>query len=251
MLFDWIYSPEAWIALASLTAIEIVLGIDNVVFISVLVSKLKPVERERARKIGLGLALIFRIILLFFLSWIIGLTTPVIEFAQFSFSWRDLVLIGGGLFLLTKATREVHAEIEGGHQSAASAAEGAFAWVVAQVIVIDLVFSVDSIVTAIGMAQDIQVMIIAVIIAVAVMYISSGPVSTFIAKHPTTKMLALAFLMLIGVALIADGFAFHIPRAYIYFAMAFAAVVEVINVIASGNRKVKKRLPKRPAKKRR
>ena len=241
MLFDWIYSPEAWIALASLTAIEIVLGIDNVVFISVLVSRLPPAERERARKIGLGLALIFRIILLFFLSWLIGLTEPVIEFAQFAFSWRDLVLIAGGLFLLTKATREVHAEIEGGHQSAAKAAEGAFAWVIAQVIVIDLVFSVDSIVTAIGMAQDIQVMVIAVIIAVAVMYVSSGPVSAFIAKHPTTKMLALAFLLLIGVALIADGMGFHIPRGYIYFAMAFAGVVEVINVLASRNRKAKKR----------
>src|SRR5690606_15709263 len=175
-MFEWINSPEAWIALASLTAIEIVLGIDNVVFISVLVSKLPPKAREQARKIGLGLALIFRIVLLFFLSWLIGLTAPVIEFGEFSFSWRDIVLIAGGLFLLTKATREVHAEIEGGHQSAAAAAEGAFAWVVAQVIVIDLVFSVDSIVTAIGMAQDIEVMIIAVIIAVGVMYVSSGPV---------------------------------------------------------------------------
>ena len=239
-MFEWIYSPEAWIALASLTAMEIVLGIDNVVFISVLVSKLPPKERERARKIGLGLALIFRIILLFFLSWLIGLTEPVIEFAQFAFSWRDLVLIVGGLFLLTKATREVHAEIEGGHQSAASAAEGAFLWVILQVVVIDLVFSVDSILTAIGMADDIEVMVIAVIIAVGVMYLSSGPVSAFIAKHPTTKMLALAFLLLIGVALIADGMGFHIPRGYIYFAMAFAGVVEVINVLASRNRKSKK-----------
>jgi predicted tellurium resistance membrane protein TerC len=252
VLFDWIASPEAWIALASLTAIEIVLGIDNVVFISVLVSKLPPVERERARKIGLALALVFRIIFLFFLSWLIGLTEPVIELRDFAFSWRDIVLIAGGLFLLTKATREVHAEIEGGHQSAASAAQGAFAWVVAQVIVIDLVFSVDSIVTAIGMAQDIEVMIIAVIIAVGVMYVSSGPVSAFIAKHPTTKMLALAFLILIGVALIADGSGFHIPRAYIYFAMAFAAVVETINVLALRNRKAKKRAPaKRTTKKRR
>jgi predicted tellurium resistance membrane protein TerC len=245
MLFDWIYNPEAWIALASLTAIEIVLGIDNVVFISVLVSKLPAKAREQARKIGLGLALIFRIVLLFFLTWLIGLTQPVLEFGEFSFSWRDLVLIAGGLFLLTKATREVHTEIEGGHQSAASAAEGAFAWVVAQVIVIDLVFSVDSIVTAIGMAQDIEVMIIAVIIAVAVMYISSGPVSAFIAKHPTTKMLALAFLILIGVALIADGMGFHIPRGYIYFAMAFAGGVEVVNVLASRNRRALKVAPVR------
>ena len=251
MLFDWINNPEAWIALASLTAIEIVLGIDNVVFISVLVSKLPPAARERARKIGLALALIFRIVLLFFLSWLIGLTDPVIEFGEFSFSWRDLVLLAGGLFLLTKATREVHAEIEGGHQSAAAAAEGAFAWVVVQVIVIDLVFSVDSIVTAIGMAQDIEVMIIAVVIAVGVMYVSSGPVSAFIAKHPTTKMLALAFLILIGVALIADGMGFHIPRGYIYFAMAFAGGVEVVNVIASRKRKAVARVPRRSKAKRR
>jgi predicted tellurium resistance membrane protein TerC len=240
-MFDWIYNPEAWIALASLTAMEIVLGIDNVVFISVLVSKLPDKERERARKIGLGLALVFRIAFLFFLSWLIGLTSPVIEFAGFDFSWRDIVLIIGGMFLLVKATREVHAEVEGGHQSAARVAEGAFLWVVLQVILIDLVFSVDSILTAIGMADDIEVMIIAVIIAVAVMYLSSGPVSAFIAKHPTTKMLALSFLMLIGVALIADGMGFHIPRGYIYFAMAFATGVEFINVIALRNRQAAKK----------
>ncbi|HEX5780135.1 MAG TPA: TerC family protein [Xanthobacteraceae bacterium] len=250
MSLDWLTSPEAWIALASLTAIEIVLGIDNVVFISVLVSKLPKEEADRARKIGLALALIFRIILLFFLSWLIGLTQPVIEFAGLSLSWRDIVLVAGGLFLLVKATREVHAEVEGGHQSAATAAEGAFTWVVLQVIIIDLVFSVDSIITAIGMAQQIEVMIIAVIIAVGVMYLSSGPVSAFIAKHPTTKMLALSFLMLIGVALIADGMGFHIPRAYIYFSMAFAAGVEIFNVIASRNRNQKKHAPaKAPAKK--
>jgi predicted tellurium resistance membrane protein TerC len=240
MSLEWISSPEAWIALASLTAIEIVLGIDNVVFISVLVSKLPKEQADRARKIGLALALIFRIVLLFSLSWLIGLTQPVIEYASFSLSWRDIVLVIGGLFLLVKATREVHAEVEGGHQSAASAAEGAFAWVVFQVIIIDLVFSVDSIITAIGMAQQIEVMIIAVVIAVGVMYLSSGPVSAFIAKHPTTKMLALSFLLLIGVALIADGMGFHIPRAYIYFSMAFAAGVEIVNVIAQGNRKKKK-----------
>jgi predicted tellurium resistance membrane protein TerC len=249
-MLDWIYSPEAWIALASLTAIEIVLGIDNVVFISVLVSKLPKEQADRARKIGLALALIFRIILLFFLSWLIGLTQPVIEYAGFSLSWRDIVLVLGGLFLLVKATREVHAEVEGGHQSAATAAEGAFTWVVFQVIIIDLVFSIDSIITAIGMAQQIEVMIIAVVIAVGVMYLSSGPVSQFIAKQPTTKMLALSFLLLIGVALIADGMGFHIPRAYIYFSMAFAAGVEIFNVVASRNRKQKKHVPvKAPANK--
>jgi predicted tellurium resistance membrane protein TerC len=238
-MLEWIVDPQAWFALASLTAIEIVLGIDNVVFISVLVSRLEPKAREQARRIGLGLALIFRILLLFFLTWLIGLTEPVFEFGEFEFSWRDIVLIAGGLFLLTKATREVHAEIEGldeGH-NAARLAQSAFYWIVAQVIVVDLVFSTDSIVTAIGMAQHIEVMIIAVIIAVGVMYASSGPVSEFIARHPTTKMLALAFLLLIGVALVADGMGFHIPRGYIYFAMAFSAGVEAINVVAHRRRR--------------
>jgi predicted tellurium resistance membrane protein TerC len=238
MFLNWITSPEAWIALFSLTAIEIVLGIDNVVFISVLVAKLDEKERERARKIGLSLALLFRIVLLFFLTWLIGLTEPVIEFWGQDFSWRDIVLIGGGLFLLTKATREVHAEIEGLEEGGpAQVSKHAFKWAVAQVIVIDLVFSVDSIVTAIGMAQDIEVMILAVVIAVGVMYLSSGPVSEFVARYPTTKMLALSFLLLIGVALIADGMGFHIPRAYIYFAMAFSAGVELFNVLARRNRK--------------
>jgi predicted tellurium resistance membrane protein TerC len=244
-MLEWITNPEAWIALLSLTAIEIVLGIDNVVFISVLVSRLDPKSRERARRIGLSLALIFRLVLLFFLTWLIGLTQPVIELFGHGFSWRDIVLIAGGLFLLTKATREVHAEIEGmeGH-GPARVAKNAFQWAVAQVIVIDLVFSIDSIVTAIGMAQDIEVMILAVIIAVGVMYVSSGPVSEFVAHYPTTKMLALSFLLLIGVALIADGMGFHIPRAYIYFAMAFSAGVEVFNVLALRNRRRERELAK-------
>jgi predicted tellurium resistance membrane protein TerC len=236
MVFDWIFYPEAWIALISLTAIEIVLGIDNVVFISVLVARLDQTSRERARRIGLTLALIFRIFLLFFLTWLIGLTEPVVTVWDQEFSWRDIVLIGGGLFLLTKATREVHAEIEGLEEGVVQVSKHAFKWAVAQVIVIDLVFSIDSIVTAIGMAQDIEVMILAVVIAVGVMYISSGPVSEFVAHYPTTKMLALAFLLLVGVALIADGMGFHIPRAYIYFAMAFSAGVEAFNVLARRNR---------------
>jgi predicted tellurium resistance membrane protein TerC len=205
------------------------------------VSKLDAKSREQARKIGLGLALLFRIILLFFLTWLIGLTEPVIEVWGQDFSWRDIVLIAGGLFLLTKATREVHAEIEGLEEGApVKVSKHAFKWAVAQVIVIDLVFSIDSIVTAIGMAQEIEVMILAVIIAVGVMYVSSGPVSQFVAHYPTTKMLALAFLLLVGVALIADGMGFHIPRAYIYFAMAFSAGVELFNVLARRNRQHRK-----------
>jgi predicted tellurium resistance membrane protein TerC len=241
MTLAWLFDPNAWAALLALTAIEIVLGIDNVVFISVLVSRLPAEAAKRARQIGLGLALVFRIVLLFFLTWIIGLTEPVIEFWGRAWSWRDLVLIAGGLFLLTKATREVHAEIEGeDHQPSAAARRSAFYWVVSQVIVIDLVFSVDSIITAIGMAQDIEVMVLAVMIAVGVMYIASGAVSDFIARHPTTKMLALAFLLLIGVALVADGMGFHIPRGYIYFAMAFAAGVEFFNVLARRRRRARK-----------
>jgi predicted tellurium resistance membrane protein TerC len=240
-MFAWLFDPNAWAALIALTAMEIVLGIDNVVFISVLVSRLPKQAAERARRIGLGLALVFRIVLLFFLTWIIGLTEPVFEFWGRAWSWRDLVLIAGGMFLLTKATREVHAEIEGeGHQPSAAARRNAFYWVVGQVIVIDMVFSIDSIITAIGMAQEIEIMVLAVLIAVGVMYLASGAVSAFITRHPTTKMLALAFLLLIGVALVADGMGFHIPRGYIYFAMAFAAGVEFFNVLAYRRRRAKK-----------
>ena len=240
-MLAWLVDPHAWAALVTLTVMEIVLGIDNVIFISVLVSRLPAEAAQRARQIGLGLALIFRIALLFFITWLIGLTEPVIEIGSKGFSWRDLVLLGGGLFLLTKATREVHAEIEGDHAGQQpAAARAAFYWVVGQVIVIDLVFSVDSIITAIGMAQDLEIMVIAVLIAVAVMYAASGAVSAFIIRHPTTKMLALAFLLLIGAALVADGMGFHIPRGYIYFAMAFAAAVESFNVLAGRQRRAKK-----------
>jgi predicted tellurium resistance membrane protein TerC len=231
-------SPEAWAALFTLTALEIVLGIDNVIFLSVIVSRIPEQQALRARQIGLALALIFRIILLSVLVWLIGLTAPVISVAGYAFSWRDLILIGGGLFLIAKATHEIHAEVEsdhGGEQKASG--RHAFALVIAQIIVIDLVFSLDSIITAIGMAQDIEIMIAAVVIACVVMYISSGPVARFVAEHPTTKMLALAFLVLIGVALVADGFKFHIPRGYIYFAIAFSAAVELFNVLARRNRR--------------
>ena len=231
-------SPEAWAALLTLTALEIVLGIDNVIFISVIVSRIPEQQAYRARQIGLALALVFRILLLSVLVWLIGLTAPVFSFASYDFSWRDLILIGGGLFLIAKATHEIHAEVEaddgeGDERSAGSA----FFWVIVQIIVIDIVFSLDSIITAIGMAQDIEIMVAAVVIACLVMYVSSGPVARFVAEHPTTKMLALAFLELIGVALVADGLAFHIPRGYIYFAIAFSAAVEFFNVLAKRNRR--------------
>ncbi len=229
--------PNAWAALISLTALEIVLGIDNLVFISVLVSTLDPALAERARKIGLSLALIFRLILLFALTSLMALREPLVVILGNEISWRDIILIGGGLFLIAKSTHDIHSEIEARDYERPAPRMRAFVVIIAQVVVIDLVFSIDSIVTAIGMAQDIEIMIAAVVIAMVVMYVASRPVGGFIAEHPTTKMLALAFLMLIGVALVADGFDFHIPRGYIYFSMAFAGAVEVFNVLASRKRR--------------
>jgi predicted tellurium resistance membrane protein TerC len=229
-------SAEAWAALLTLTALEIVLGIDNVIFLSVIVSRIPPKQAQRARQIGLALALVFRILLLSLLVWLIGLTQDVLSVYGNSFSWRDLILIAGGLFLIGKATHEIHGEVEGGEAAAGSASASAFALVILQIIVIDVVFSLDSIITAIGMAQDLAIMVAAVMIACLIMYVSSGPVARFVAAHPTTKMLALAFLVLIGVALVADGFKFHIPRGYIYFAIAFSAAVELFNVMARRNR---------------
>jgi predicted tellurium resistance membrane protein TerC len=236
-MIELLSSPEAWAALLTLTALEIVLGIDNVIFLSVLVSRIPEPQATRARQIGLGLALLFRLLLLSVLVWLIGLTTPVFSVADKSFSWRDIILILGGLFLIAKATHEIHAEVEAKDgETQASTADRAFFWVIAQIVVVDLVFSIDSIITAIGMAQDIEIMVAAVLIAMAVMYVSSGPVARFVSEHPTTKMLALAFLVLIGVALVADGFAFHIPRGYVYFAILFSAAVEFFNVLAKRNR---------------
>jgi predicted tellurium resistance membrane protein TerC len=231
-------SPEAWAALLTLTALEIVLGIDNVIFLSVIVSRIPQAQAKRARQIGLALALVFRIVLLSLLVWLIGLTQTLFTLSGIGFSWRDIVLIGGGLFLIGKATHEIHAEVETGDaESDVAPGASAFFWVIVQIIVIDMVFSLDSIITAIGMAQDLEIMIAAVIIACFIMYASSGPVARFVAEHPTTKMLALAFLVLIGVALVADGFKFHIPRGYIYFAIVFSAAVEFFNVLAKRNRK--------------
>jgi predicted tellurium resistance membrane protein TerC len=236
-MIELLTSPEAWAALLTLTALEVVLGIDNVIFLSVIVSRIPEPKAKRARQIGLALALVFRILLLSLLVWLIGLTEAVITVRGLALSWRDLILIGGGLFLIAKATHEIHGEVEGGEGDGERTGGGsAFFWVIAQIIVIDLVFSLDSIITAIGMAQDLIIMITAVVIACVIMYVSSGPVARFVAEHPTTKMLALAFLVLIGVALVADGFGFHIPRGYIYFAIAFSAAVELFNVMARRNR---------------
>jgi predicted tellurium resistance membrane protein TerC len=229
--------PQAWAALVTLTAMEIILGIDNIVFISVLVSKLPHDEAKRARSVGLLLALVFRILMLLGLTWLIGLTAPVFSAFGHAFSWRDLILIAGGLFLLFKATHEIHREFEHEESTLTKSTGNAFTGVILQVALIDIVFSIDSIITAIGMAQHVPVMIAAVVIAMGVMWVSSGPIGGFIHRHPTTKMLALAFLMLIGVSLVADGAGMHIPRGYIYFAMAFAALVETANVLLKKKKK--------------
>jgi len=237
-MIDLLTSAEAWAALLTLTALEIVLGIDNVIFLSVIVSRIPEAQARRARQIGLALALVFRILLLSLLVWLIGLTQAVLTLKGMDFSWRDIILIGGGLFLIAKATHEIHGEVEAREEGGDRASErSAFFWVIVQIIIIDMVFSLDSIITAIGMAQDLAIMIAAVVIACLVMYVSSGPVAKFVVEHPTTKMLALAFLVLIGVALVADGFQFHIPRGYIYFAIAFSAALEFFNVLAKRNRK--------------
>jgi predicted tellurium resistance membrane protein TerC len=240
---DLLTDPNAWAALASLTALEIVLGVDNVVFISILVGRLDSRRSVIARRIGLALALVFRIVLLLALTSLLGLSATVFTVWDNPFSWHDLILVGGGLFLIAKATHEMHAEIDLPDDEAPVAEEAAppaiasTGLVIAQLVAVDLVFSIDSIITAIGMSRDIRVMIVAILIAVAVMYAASRPVARFVAEHPTTKMLALAFLLLIGVALVADGFDFHIPRGYIYFAMAFAAAVEAFNVLAARKRR--------------
>jgi predicted tellurium resistance membrane protein TerC len=228
-MFDWMSSPEGWIALLTLSVLEIVLGIDNIVFISILAGKLPPDQRERARRVGLGLAMFIRIALLLSITWVMGLTAPLFTLGQ-QISGRDLILIIGGLFLLAKSTHEIHDKLEGeeGHGSAKVAAS--FVAVIVQILLLDIVFSLDSVITAVGMAEDVAVMIIAVVVAVAVMMASARTISDFVDRHPTVKMLALSFLLLIGVSLIAEGFDQHIPKGYIYFAMGFSVFVEMINL---------------------
>jgi predicted tellurium resistance membrane protein TerC len=237
-MIELLLDPHSWLALVALSAMEIVLGIDNLVFLSILTSRCDPKDARRVRQIGLSLAFIFRIVMLAGLTWLMGLTAPLFFLLGMAISWRDIILIGGGLFLIAKGTREIHGEVEHRETEATpSLGRTSFSLVVAQIVLIDLVFSLDSIITAIGMVDHIEIMVAAVIIAMIAMYAAANPVGAFIAKHPTTKMLALAFLLLIGVALVADGFEFHIPRGYIYFAMAFAGAVEAFNVLASRNRR--------------
>ena len=222
--------PQAWTALLTLTLLEIVLGVDNIVFISILTDRLPQNQRDKARVVGLGAAMIMRILLLFAISWIIGLTEPLFEIFDQEFSGRDLIMLAGGAFLLYKATSEIHEKLEGAAHSAAENAAASFAGVIAQIMMLDIVFSLDSVITAVGMADDIEVMIAAVVIAVGVMLWASKPLADFVQEHPTVKILALSFLILIGFSLVAEGFHQHIPKGYIYGAMAFSVIVELINL---------------------
>lgn len=240
---EWISNPDIWIGLLTLTVLEIVLGVDNIIFISILAAKLPEAQQARARQLGLALALITRILLLLSLSWLVGLTAPLFSLPLGflgeevrDISGRDLILIVGGLFLIGKATFEIHERLEGEEAHSTAKTAASFTSVIIQILLLDIVFSLDSVITAVGMVDQIGVMIAAVVIAVAIMLFSAGPISNFVNRHPTVKMLALAFLVLIGVNLLAEGFGQHIPKGYIYFAMAFSVFVELLN-LASRRRK--------------
>ena len=226
----WVTDPQVWMALVTLSALEIVLGIDNIIFISIQASKLPAQQQEKARLVGLGLAMFIRIALLFSLTWLMGLTAPLFAVLGNEISGRDLILICGGLFLLWKSTMEIHEKLEGEEEISAARVGTTFGAVLVQILLLDIVFSLDSIITALGMASQLAIMIAAVVIAVGFMMLFSGKISAFVEKHPTIKMLALSFLLLIGVALIGDGLDMHIPKGYIYFAMAFSVMVEMLNL---------------------
>ncbi|HEX2197315.1 MAG TPA: TerC family protein [Burkholderiales bacterium] len=227
---DLLLDPQAWIAFFTLTALELVLGIDNIIFISILVDRLPENRREFMRRLGLGLAMFMRIALLLVLAWLVGLTAPLFSVLGEEISGRDLILIAGGVFLLWKATGEIHGLMEGEHDEGERRVAGTFAGVLLQIIIIDLVFSLDSIITAVGMVREIPVMIAAVVASVLLMMVAAGPIGRFVSRHPTVKMLALSFLIMVGMALVADGLEFHVPKGYIYFAMAFSVAVEMLNL---------------------
>ncbi|MCP3867582.1 MAG: TerC family protein [Gammaproteobacteria bacterium] len=239
-MFEWIFSPEAWLALVTLTALEIVLGIDNIIFISIIVGRLPKEQRERARLQGLAFAMITRILLLLSLAWMMQLTTPLFSLLHYEISGRDLIMIFGGLFLLWKSTQEIWESLEGEEQeNDAQAAPSSYFMVLAQIAIIDIVFSLDSVITAVGMARDVPVMVLAIIIAVGVMMLAAKSIGEFVDNHPSIKMLALSFLILVGVALIGEGLEMHIPKGYIYFAMSFSVGVEMLNIYSRKRRRCK------------
>ena len=227
---EFLTDPQVWLAFITLTAMEIVLGIDNIIFLAILVGRLPKAQQKKARYIGLSLAMVTRILLLLSLTWLMRLNTPLFDVFGNEISGRDIVLIVGGLFLLFKSTMEIHSSLEGAEHEAKTGGAASFIGVVSQIAVIDIIFSLDSVITAVGLAQHVEVMVAAIVIAVIVMMLSAGAISEFIDRHPTIKMLALSFLILIGVALIADGLELHIPKGYIYFAMAFSVMVEILNL---------------------
>jgi predicted tellurium resistance membrane protein TerC len=238
---DWLSDPQIWASLLTLTALEIVLGIDNLIFVASLAGRLPPARQQRARQAGMALALITRLALLASIVWIFGLTKPLFEAFGHMVSWRDIILIGGGFFLIYKGTRETHHLVEGGDapQEGVGRAGASFGGTIVQIMLLDIVFSLDSVITAVGMANHLWVMATAVIIAVAIMLVASGPVAGFVNRHPTVKMLALSFLMLIGMTLVADGLGFHVPKGYIYAAIGFSAGVEALNQLAARRRRAR------------
>lgn len=229
---DWITDPQAWIGLVTLTALEVVLGIDNIIFISILAGKLPATQQSNARRVGLFLAMIMRILLLLSLAWIMRLTAPLFSLFGNEFSGRDLILIGGGLFLLAKSTHEIHDKLEGQEEGGNLKSAPTFTSVIVQIMLLDIVFSLDSVITAVGMISHVGIMITAIVIAVIIMMAFAGMISDFVHRHPTIKMLALSFLLMIGLMLLADGFGYHIPKGYVYFAMAFSVFVEFLNIRA-------------------
>ena len=229
-MFEWFASPEAWIALATLTALEIVLGIDNIIFISILVGRLPEHQREFGRRVGISLAMLTRLALLFSIAWVMGLKDPWFTVLGQEISGRDLILIGGGLFLLFKSTHEIHNSLEGVEESTEVPAVAGLASVLVQIAILDIVFSLDSVITAVGLVEHVSIMAIAIIVAVGVMLIAAKPIGDFVDRHPTIKILALSFLILVGVTLIVEGFDVHVPKGYIYFAMAFSVSVEMLNI---------------------
>ena len=244
---EWLSDPQAWIALVTLTALEIVLGVDNIIFISILVGRLPEAQRQRARVLGLGFAMFTRIALLLSLAWVMTLTEPLITIGK-DISGRDLILVGGGLFLLWKSVHEIHNSLEGeADEHTAAAVRASFATVIVQIAILDIIFSLDSVITAVGMVDEVPIMVLAIVIAVGVMMFAAKPIGEFVDRHPTIKMLALSFLVLVGMALIAEGWGYPIPKGYIYFAMAFSVAVEMLNLRVRARRQEAIKLRKHSA----